>query len=200
MADNLQISYSRKAHRYDEIEQDRNYLVEVRELKERIKENKKSRGKRLLDVGCGTGPHLFYLKNDFLCTGIDLNKQMLDVAKKKLKRKVNLIQANMIDFKLDEPFDIIVCLFSVINHVKNYSELKKSFVNLFNHLKKGGVCIIEPYYPYSMVVHDKRKYPSGLLRHDVSRWSIIMKNVGFNVKHLYIGLNQKAKGIYILTK
>ena len=81
--------YTTGAKNYDKREQDRNYFFEVQWMKDRIKESKKSRGKELLDIGCGTGTHLKYLQDEYNCTGFDLHQEMIDVAKKKLKKALN---------------------------------------------------------------------------------------------------------------
>jgi len=194
-------NYTIRAKKYDIVHQDRNCVWEVRDLKDIIKKVKKSRGKELLDVGCGTGTHLSYLQKDFSCTGIDLHKEMLKIAKKKLKKSVKLYQDNMVNFDLNKQFDVIISLYSVINYAKDFSELRKTLKNFHKHLKKGGVCIIEPFFTIQMYKHDRNKsYPKGLLPHEIGKWSRIMREVGFKVKYFYSGLNQKAKGLYILTK
>ena len=194
-------NYTKRAHKYDAMEQDRGYIWEVRDIKDRIKEVKKSKGKDLLDVGCGTGTHLLYLQDDFNCTGFDLHQEMINVARKKLKKKVNLFEASMVDFDLDKQFDIIISLYSVINYAKDFREFRKILNNFYKHIKKGGVCIIEPFFTIQIYKHDRNKpYPKGLLPHEIEKWSRIMREVGFKVKYNYSGLNQKAKGLYVLTK
>jgi hypothetical protein len=46
---------------------------------------------------------------------------------------------------LKKKFDIILCLFSAIGHVKTYTLLEKTILNFSNHLMKGGVVILEPW-------------------------------------------------------
>ena len=43
-------------------------------------------------------------------------------------------------------FDIITCLFSSIGYVKNYTNLRKTIKCFSNHLKSGGIVIIEPFF------------------------------------------------------
>jgi ubiquinone/menaquinone biosynthesis C-methylase UbiE len=195
------LQYTKGAKDYDDKEQDRNYFFEVEWLRDRINEVKKSKGNHLLDVGCGTGTHLKYLQDDYVCTGFDLHQEMIHVAKRKLKKNVTLFQASMVDFNLEKEFDVIISLYSVINYAKDFKEFRKVLKNIYRHLKKGGVCIIEPYYTKQIYEHDRNKpYPKHLLVHEVWKWSKIMREVGFNVTYNYSGLNQKAKGAYVLTK
>ena len=140
--------YKELAKYYDLIYSWKNYEEEVERIKELIKEYKKSEGKRLLDVGCGTGKHLEYLKNDYSCVGMDLNDEMVAIAKQNIK-EVKFMQADMIDFDLKSKFDIILCMFSSVGYVKTYSNLARTIVNFSNHLEKGGVIIIEPWFTKS---------------------------------------------------
>ncbi len=56
----------------------------------------------------------------------------------------------MIKINLKIEYDIILCLFSAIGYVKTYSNLEKTMKNFANHLKKGGVVIIEPWFTKSI--------------------------------------------------
>lgn len=193
--------YTLNAHKYDKNEQDRSYFAEVRDINDRINEVKTSKGKDLLDIGCGTGTHLVYLQKKYNCTGFDLHQEMLNIAKKKLNDKVKLFQNNMLTFNLNKKFDVIISLYSVINYAKNFNEFKQILQNIYNHLRKGGVCLIEPFYTKFVFEHDRNKsYPESLLVHEIDVWTKIMKEIGFKVKYNYSGLNQKAKGLYILIK
>ena len=56
-------------------------LQSVHEL---VKDNLRSGGNTLLDVACGTGIHLSYLKDYFNCEGLDLDPKMLEAAQEKM--------------------------------------------------------------------------------------------------------------------
>ncbi|MFX1378994.1 MAG: class I SAM-dependent DNA methyltransferase [Promethearchaeota archaeon] len=136
--------YKKLANYYDLIYSWKDYKREVNRIKKLIKKYKNSTGNNLLDVGCGTGKHLKYLKDDFSCTGCDINIEMIEIAKQNI-RDVLFIQADMITLDLKKKFDVILSLFSSIGHVKTYNNLEQTIQNFSNHLKSGGVVIIEPW-------------------------------------------------------
>jgi ubiquinone/menaquinone biosynthesis C-methylase UbiE len=145
--------YKENAEYYDLLYHNKNYRKESQNISKLISKYKKTSGKELLDVACGTGNHLKYLHQRYKCTGLDLNKGMLDIAKKKVP-SVKYVQGNMINFNLHKEFDIITCLFSSIGYVKTYKNLHKTLANFSKHLKKGGVVIIHPWF-------SKKNFPKG---------------------------------------
>lgn len=140
--------YKELAKYYDLIYSWKDYKKEANQLKKLIKKYKNSDGNKLLDVGCGTGKHLEYFKEIFSCTGIDLNEEMINVAKGNISG-VDFKSADMISFDLNAKFDVITCLFSSIGYVKTYDYLEKTILNFEKHLKSGGIVIIEPWFTKS---------------------------------------------------
>jgi ubiquinone/menaquinone biosynthesis C-methylase UbiE len=136
---------------YDLIYAFLDYRKTAKKVKKLIKKHKKVKGTKLLDVGCGTGKHLSFLKNEFECTGIDISNEMLDVARKNYNG-IRFLQADMVNFNLNEKFDAIICLFSSIGYVKTYENLKKTITNFSNHLEPGGIVIIEPWLTKSVAI------------------------------------------------
>jgi ubiquinone/menaquinone biosynthesis C-methylase UbiE len=133
------------AQYYDLIYSWKDYRKEADKIKSLIKKHKKSDGHDLLEVACGTGKHLPYLKDSFSILATDLNKTMLSVARKNVS-DVTFKQANMVKLHLGKKFDVILCLFSSIGYVKTYQNLNKTIQNFAQHLKVGGVVIIEPWF------------------------------------------------------
>ena len=148
-----ELMYTDYSKFYDLIYSFKDYKKESQILIEYIKKYKKSKGNNLLELGCGSGKHLFYLKDKYNCLGTDINKGILNEAKINVQN-VKFKQVDMVDFNLNAKFDIIVSLFSAIGYVKTKSNLKKTIKNISNHLKIGGVVIIEPWFP-------KPEYISG---------------------------------------
>ena len=127
---------------YDAMGKD--YEAEARRLRQLIKRHKKSKGKDLLDVACGTGRHVSFLKSSFRVEGLDLDRNLLAIAKRRNKR-VRFYRDDMRTFKLGKRFDVITCLFSAIGHMTTTAKLRSAIRNMSLHLKPGGVLIVEPW-------------------------------------------------------
>ena len=151
--------YQDLAEYYDEIYSYKDYAAEAEKVVSLIKNNLKSGGNKLLDVACGTGKHIEYLKQHYDVTGVDISNKMLDLAKVRYPN-VQFHQADMMEMELGRDFDVLVCLFSSISHLKTYENLSKALKNFSKHLKKGGVLIIEPFI-------EPDKYISGGLHGDM---------------------------------
>ncbi len=141
-----QLLYRDLAEYYDLIysARDKDYEKESEDLKKIILRHKKTKGKRLVDVACGTGRHLGYLKKYFSCIGVDINKEIIKIARRKVKG-VKFKKASMVTMRLNKKFDVITCLFSSIGYVKTYSNLRKTLSNFSDHMVEGGVLVIEPW-------------------------------------------------------
>lgn len=137
--------YENEGKLYDLVYSKKDYKKEVDKLLELISKYQKSSGKELLDVACGTGKHLEYLKDKFSCMGVDISQEMLDGARERLGKSIPLKKADMTKLNLGKKLDIIICLFSAIGYVKTYSNLRKTIQGFAKHLKRGGVVIIEPW-------------------------------------------------------
>jgi ubiquinone/menaquinone biosynthesis C-methylase UbiE len=139
--------FSKSAQYYDEIyaSMDKDYEAEANRAHAIIQEYKRSDGNTLLDVACGTGFHASLLNEHYQVEGLDLDRQMLKVAKKKHPR-IRFHQGDMTDFDLKRQFDVIVCLFSSIGYVKTKSRLQKAIKNMGKHLLPGGAMLIEPWF------------------------------------------------------
>ena len=146
-----QVLYGELAKYYDLIYSFKDYKKESARIKALISKYKRSKGKELLDVACGTGHHLTYLKDEFCCTGVDKSKTVLEIARRN-NEGIVFEDADMITLDLGKTFDVITCLFSSIGYVKTLSKLKKTSRNFAKHLKKGGVVLIEPWFTKSAYI------------------------------------------------
>jgi len=146
-----QLLHNKLAKYYDRVYSFKDYLDEAVRLQNLIIKYLESGGNSLLDVACGTGLHLKHLKDDFSCTGVDVSKSMLKIARKNAKG-VTFKEADMKTLRLGKQFDVIVCLLSSIGYVKTAVSLEKTIRNFSKHLKKGGLVLIEPSHAKSVYV------------------------------------------------
>ncbi len=136
--------YKQLADYYDEIYHFKNYQKEAEKIETLIQQHKKSGGNHLLDVACGTGNHIVYLKQRYDVEGIDASPEMLKVARKKLPNVI-FHRGDMTGFKLNTKFDIVTCLFSAIGHVKTKARMRSAIRSMASHLQPGGLMILEPW-------------------------------------------------------
>ncbi|MDA3837232.1 MAG: methyltransferase domain-containing protein [Nanoarchaeota archaeon] len=128
---------------YDLINQKKDYAGEVDFLKALFE---KYNVETVLDAGCGTGTHMKLLEDyGFRCEGIDINKEMLDIAKEKVKG--SLTQADMTDFNLKKKYDAIICMFAAFNHLTEPDSATKAIKCFEKHLNPGGILLIDLHNP-----------------------------------------------------
>jgi SAM-dependent methyltransferase len=98
--------FSKTPRYYDKIYASKNYQAEAQRLIAFIRENLYSGGNQLLDVACGTGRHIEYLKKHFAVEGLDISEELLEVARQR-NPGVLFHQADMIQFELGKRFDVV---------------------------------------------------------------------------------------------
>lgn len=133
------------ARYYDKIYSFKDYHAEVQRLITIIRENLHSKGTRFLDVACGTGRHIEYLKEYFDVEGLDISQEMLEIARQR-NSDILFHHSDMTNFDLGHKFDVVTCLFSSIGYVKTLDNLARSVTCMTHHLMPGGILIIEPWF------------------------------------------------------
>ena len=97
---------------------------------------KNIKGKKLLDIGCGAGLHLkVYIKRGAKCSGMDLSKTMIEMAKKNCP-KADLKVGSMTSMPyMNSSFDIVTGSLCT-GYFKNLGPVFKEVSRV---LKKGGL-------------------------------------------------------------
>ena len=105
---------------------------------------------RILEVGSGTG-RLFTnaLLHGADIFGIDISESMLKVLKSKIKPDdyYRVSNQNILDFRFDFKFDLIIAPFRVIMHVDKKEEQLRALNNVYNHLNNNGKLIFDTFIP-----------------------------------------------------
>ena len=136
--------FSKSVIIYDDIyTKIRDYESQSNKIIEWIK-NRHPDARSLLDVACGTGLHLSYLRSKFNVVGLDICPSMLKIAQSR-NEGVSFHQGDMRNFRLNHRFDVIVCLFSSITYSDSVEGLNATLSNFASHLYPKGLCIVEPY-------------------------------------------------------
>jgi ubiquinone/menaquinone biosynthesis C-methylase UbiE len=102
---------------------------------------------KVLDLACGTGELEYIMRHSKLTfTGVDISTGMLSSARKKLP-KTTFIIGDMTSIRLNKNFNLVVCFFDSINHLRNLAELTKTFKTAKAHLKPGGFFLFDMLSP-----------------------------------------------------
>jgi trans-aconitate methyltransferase len=132
------------AEYYDALYTWKDYRGESRRLEALARRFGRSGKTSWLDVACGTGRHLEFLRKGHPAMGVDASRDMLRIARRRLPG-VRLVVGDMRTFRLNRRFDVISCLFSAIGHLQTKDDVRRSFANFAHHLSPGGVVIVEPW-------------------------------------------------------
>lgn len=96
----------------------------------------------VLELACGTGSVLKQLRPDFEVTGVDLSAAMLAVAAEKVP-KARLVQGDMTEVRLEERFDVVLCLYDSINHLLAFPRWEAVFDRAREHLSGRGIFVFD---------------------------------------------------------
>ena len=110
---------------------------------------KLSPGKDVLEFAVGTGRIAIPLsKRGFQLWGMDDSKKMLEVlSKKEGNQNVHIVYGDMSKTKLDKQFDMVYLIFNGITYLLDLEKQVDCFQNAANHLKPGGIFVIETFIP-----------------------------------------------------
>lgn len=100
-------------------------------------------GKRLLDIGCGTGNLTIRLKKaGFDVVGLDGSSEMLSRAAAK-DSEIFWVCQDMTEAELGEEFDAAVSTLDSINHLESRDETERCFRRVNKNLKTGGAFVFD---------------------------------------------------------
>ena len=119
----------------------KDYAAESTALHELIQERAPG-AESLLDVACGTGGHLVHLQQWYEVVGVDVERSMLDEARRRLPA-VTFAEADMRRFSLHRTFDSVMCLFSAIGYMESEDDLDRAVATMVAHLGPGGVFVMD---------------------------------------------------------
>lgn len=111
---------------------------------------------QVLEIGCGTGRVLLEIARAGIpVDGIDNALPMLDVLRTKLagepvevRRRVNIQQADMRQFDLEQQYDLVIIPFRALQHMYTVEDQIKALTCARDHLKKtAGRLAFNVFFP-----------------------------------------------------
>lgn len=124
------------------------FLSDLQFYKKWLPKNKEA---KILELCCGTGRLTVPIAKDGhnIC-GVDYTSSMLGQAKVKASEaglEINFIEADIRSLNLQEKFDFIFIPFNSIHHLYKNEDLFKAFNGVKNHLKEGGLFLLDCFNP-----------------------------------------------------
>ena len=101
---------------------------------------------KVLDLACGSGTFAISLANDgYNVSGLDLSKEIIDVAKEKMITnhvEIDFSVKDMTNFIYYQKFDVITCFFDSVNFLTK-DEVKRMMDSVYENLNDGGYFIFD---------------------------------------------------------
>ncbi|MEC2076488.1 class I SAM-dependent DNA methyltransferase [Metabacillus fastidiosus] len=112
-------------------------------------------GKKILDIGCGTGEIAIRLaKQGFEVTGVDLSEEMLAVANAKAAEnnvKLFLLEQDMRSLEgFEQAFDTAIICCDSLNYLETEEDIKRTFKAVSDHLVENGLLIFDVHSLYKI--------------------------------------------------
>jgi len=179
----LLMAYTNNFVYYYDLFKDENSYVDI--VNKLVSLFNKHNVKSVLDIGCGTGK-IDKLLNDkkYEILGIDNSKEMIEHAQRNYP-DITFKQMDAETFKLDEKFDAIIALDSVLTFLTKEDAFETSIKNIVNHMKKGSILFFNTGFTEKLI-------PNDFIDHFVKE----VKKEGINYKKEY---SMKRQGNLLVT-
>jgi len=127
---------------------------------------------RIMDIGAGTGRFTIPLASmGYNMTAVDPSEQMLNQLRRKLDgSSISIFHGAIEDFETDTPFDMAICIFTVLIYLIDENSLRNSIQTAAKAVRSGGHILID--IP-----------PRNILQSYESITSIMFRSVSINPDH-----------------
>jgi SAM-dependent methyltransferase len=147
------VNFGSYARYYDQLNRDKDYPAEARYVARRLRAERPG-AKRLLELGAGTGIHAFALAAEgFEVTAVERSVEMLEQARRRwraqdgaLRARVQLLQGDIRELRLETRFDAVVALFHVVSYLATDEDLRACFGAVAAHLEPGAPFLFDVWY------------------------------------------------------
>jgi SAM-dependent methyltransferase len=138
-----EIAYQAIAPVYDEFTAHHDYELWLGQLLPKVEAHGLS-GRRLLDVGCGTGKSFIpMLERGWEVTACDISASMVELARAKVGDRATLSVADMRELPVFGEFDLVFCLDDAVNYLFDGEELERSLAGMRRNLATTGLLMFD---------------------------------------------------------
>jgi SAM-dependent methyltransferase len=136
-------AYDAFAPFYDEFTAHHDYTDWTATL-ERLARECGLRGRRLLDVACGTGKSFLpLLERGYTVTACDISPAMIERAERKARGRARVLVADMRELPALGTFDLVTVLDDAVNYLLDEGELLAALHGVRRQLPPGGVIVFD---------------------------------------------------------
>lgn len=138
-------AYATLAPWYDTLTEGYEYEAWLTALERLLDEHGRA-GRRLFDVGCGTGKSFLpMLRRGYDVTACDLSPAMVERARRKLgpDAAARVFVADMRALPPVGPFDLVTCLDDAVNHLLSDADLAAALAAIGRVLRPGGLAVFD---------------------------------------------------------
>lgn len=146
------------AGQYDQLYAEKGYGQECDLIEEAVRRHGAGQsGRRLLDVGCGTGNHSIELaRRGWQVTGVDLSQSMLDLGAQKARdlpeaQRPTWLQGDARHFDTGAQVDVAIMMFAVVGYLTSNDDVLTGLRNIRRQLKPGGLFVCDFWYGPSVL-------------------------------------------------
>jgi SAM-dependent methyltransferase len=101
-------------------------------------------GRRVLDVGCGTGKSFLPLvRRGYRVTGCDISPEMLAEARRAVPDDVRLVEADMRELPDLGRYDLVTCLDDAVNYLLGDDDLTRALASMACALAPDGLLVFD---------------------------------------------------------
>ena len=173
-------NYATLASYYDELLQDEDSLEYWYQYIQKY-----AKGKEVLELASGSGVMASLLqKRGYHVTASDLSKDMKAAAQKNFDGEYLIM--NMIDFKLDKKFDLILCICDSMNYLSSFEEMSEMFKNVYAHLNDKGVFIFDMHHQARIKEFEEEYIEEGIVNKVPYQWTILSDSVSNNLYEHFV--------------
>jgi SAM-dependent methyltransferase len=141
--DPARLAYDALAAHYDDFTETLDYEPWLAEALPRL-EHLGLAGRRLLDVGCGTGKSLVpMLERNWRCSGCDISPAMTRIARGKIGDRAQLTVADMRRLPQSDVFDLVWSLNDSINYLLDRGQLELALRAMRGNMAATGLLVFD---------------------------------------------------------